>query len=114
MMLSLIKRQGEIALNLTAIGAFFALVITVFGGSLPPWATPLQLKNLQDQQTATAGILKSLNAALDRKECEDYVARLQRANAALERNVKDTSAEDLKGASEEVIRRIPNCSSPSP
>lgn len=108
-----IRRQGEIAVNLIAIATCFGAVILMFGGSLPPWATPSQILNLQNQQTKTAKILDDLNSAIDRKACDDYIARLQRANAALERNPNDMSAMDLQIASEDAIRRILNCSVPS-
>lgn len=109
-----IKRQGELAINLIALATCFGTIILLFGGHLPPWATPADILGLQAQQKTTAAILDGLNKTIDRKACDDYVARLQRANAALERNPNDMSAMDLQNASEDSIRRIPNCSSPSP
>lgn len=114
-----VRRIGESALAVIAIGSILSAFILAFGGHIPPYQTYADAQTVQqsiaEQFKKTADTLKevgisvnSLNRRLDRNECKDLVDKMVRAKEALDKDRFNILARD---SLETVIKQMSEVSS---
>lgn len=122
-----IARHGEIATNVSAIGAIFFGVVWLTGGTFPPWYTLAQAQTLQEQitkqqlettrqQAEIADRVKDIADALmgvvdklNRDECIDANRRLNNARVRVQREPNNQTERGIYEAVLREVLRIPGC-----